>query len=107
MDLIAVIQLASSSKLDATIASMMRIYGFVAKIFTRDEFHFYLDSLFSGIINTALVTGKRVPLKELRGKRVKEEDIEKLVSDIFEAEEVLERNLFTDRLIAHDELGPL
>ena len=58
MDLISVLQLASASKLDATLDSMMKIFGFVQRVFTKDEFHFYLDSLLSGIICTAVVKGK-------------------------------------------------
>ena len=59
MDLIAIIQLASLSKPEATLTYMMKIFGFVNKIFSRDEFHFYLDSLFAGIINTAIVSNEK------------------------------------------------
>ena len=48
------------------------------------------------------------PIKEFRGKRVSEKDIEALVSEIFEDnEEVLERQTFTHKLIEHPELGEL
>ena len=108
MDLIAVLQLSSASKLDATLVNMMKIYGFVPRIFTRDEFHFYLDSLFSGIITTAVTKGQRVPLKELRGKRIKDEDISNLISEIFEeGEDLLERQVFVDRVLAHADISGL
>ena len=58
MDLISILQLSSASKLDISLDSMMKIYGFVQRVFTKDEFHFYLDSLLSGIICTGIVKGK-------------------------------------------------
>ena len=105
--MLSVIQLACASKLDMTIMNMMKYFGFVPKIFTRDEFHFYLDSLFSGIILSGVLAGHRTPLKDMREKRVKTEDIEQFVTDIFDQEEILERELFAKKFMEHRELGPV
>ena len=55
-----------------------------------------------------LLKENKAPIKEFRGKRVNEKDIEILVSEIFEDnEEVLERQAFTHKLIEHPELGEM
>lgn len=105
--MLSIIQLACASKLDMTIMNMMKYFGFVPKIFTRDEFHFYLDSLFAGVIITGVLQGHKAPLKEMRDKRVQTEDIEAFVTDIFDQEELLERELFAQKFMEHKELGPL
>ncbi|CAI2379470.1 unnamed protein product [Moneuplotes crassus] len=107
MDLISVLQLASNSKVELTVLNFMKIFGFVQKIFTKDEFHFYLDSLFSGIMASGILNGDRNPHPDFRGARVLSEDIESLVLDIFEGEEILERDLFSKRFLEHSELGPM
>mmetsp|Transcript_27160 Transcript_27160/g.24040 ORF Transcript_27160/g.24040 Transcript_27160/m.24040 type:complete len:148 (+) Transcript_27160:188-631(+) len=107
MDLFSIIQLSSVSKIEGTILNMMKIFGFVTKIFTRDEFNFYLDSLFSGIITTAITKGNKVPHKEMKGYRVRNEDIEALVTDIFGEEELLDRENFTIKFQNHPELYPM
>ena len=86
----------------------MKIFGFVPSIFTKDEFHFYLDSLFSGIITTGILKGEKAPLNEYRGVRVKSEDIEVLVGGIFEEDcELLEREIFITKFLEHPEIGPI
>jgi hypothetical protein len=107
MDMLSIIQLASVSKLDMTIMNMMKYFGFVPKIFTRDEFYFYLDSIFAGVMITGVLQGHKIPLKDMRDKRVQTEDIEKFVTDIFEQEELLERETFAQKFMEHKELGPL
>ena len=99
---------SETAKYEGTLNYMMKIFAFAKNMFLKDEFHFYLDTLFTGIMNTGVVQGEKEPIKEFRGKRVYQNDIEKLVDEIFGPEdEALDRQVFIEKLLVHDELGPM
>ena len=79
LELFAVILISIQGKFDTIISNMMIIFGFNNdNDFSRDEFHFFLDCLFRGLLKLAIPKGSKVPTNP--GKKIVTKDIECLVS---------------------------
>ena len=69
MELFATILLSIDGKLETILSNMMIIFGFSNENeFSRDEFHFFLDCLFRGLLKLLIPKGFRKPVHP--GKKI-------------------------------------
>ena len=74
MELFALIFLALEGKMETKLNNAMNFFGFNHRSeFARDEFHYYLDCLFRGIMKFAIPSGSKTPT--MAGKNVRQGDI--------------------------------
>ncbi len=92
LELLAPIVISTNGSWENIMSNMMMIFCFGTETeFTRDEFHFFLDSLFRGLLKLLIVkppgytyTANRKKLVALHpGKKLASADIEGLVSQVF------------------------
>ena len=79
LELFAVLLLSIEGKVDALCDNIITIFGWADtdKSIHRFEFHYFLDSLFRGILGLIVSKGEQMPAK--RGNRVESKEIIKLV----------------------------
>ncbi len=97
MDFLGVVLLAVKGSVEDMIQNVLLIWSHTGKFITRDEYHYYLDSLTSGIIIVGLSKAKIS--KGDRARRVKSEDIEVLTESVFGKEDELSHDVFKERLL--------
>jgi hypothetical protein len=80
MELFAPILISIQGKLETILQNMMIIFGFSSENdFSRDEFHFFLDCLFKGLMKLLVPKGSKKPINN--GKKLSsKQGIEILVS---------------------------
>lgn len=90
LELFAAIVISTQGKWESMMQNMMMIFGFGAEgEFSRDEFHFFLDCLFRGLLKLLIVKPPQIKYSKKRleplnpGKRLSNSDIEKCVAQIF------------------------
>ena len=90
--------LALEGKMETKLNNAMNFFGFNHRSeFARDEFHYYLDCLFRGIMKFAIPAGSSKPI--MAGKSVRQEDIEDLVSQVFPSGvDVIDREQFISQV---------
>ena len=78
MELLAVIFIGLQGKYEIKLSNSMFAFGFSnPSEFTKDEAHFYFDSLFRGLMKVCIPRGHSKPI--LAGKRVASSDIDGIV----------------------------
>lgn len=83
------------------------IFGFeYLEKFTRDEFHYFLECFFMGICSLVICTGHEMPHK--RGTGLREEDIAKLVDQVFPTKkQIIERSEFVTLYEASNQVSEI
>ncbi|TNV83891.1 hypothetical protein FGO68_gene8671 [Halteria grandinella] len=115
LELFAPILISIQGKWETILTNAMVIYGFNCETeFSRDEFHFFLDCFFRGLLKLLIVVDKadpvlrgpalsifsrKKPVPLHAGKRLSPPDLDKLVSQVFPPNiEVLERADFIEAM---------
>jgi hypothetical protein len=85
----------------------MMIFGFeYPDKFTKDEFHYFLDSFFQGICSFVICTGHETP--HLRGTGLKDADIASLVDHVFPSKkQIIERSEFVTLFEASEQISEI
>ncbi|CDW83191.1 UNKNOWN [Stylonychia lemnae] len=98
LEIFAVILISIQGKFEIILQNMMTIFGFNNENeFSRDEFHFFLDCMFRGLLKLAIPKGSKKPIHP--GKKMTQSDIETLVSQIFPNNiDLIERSDFIERM---------
>ena len=98
LELFSVILMSIEGKADVVSMNIMTIFGFSEENgFTRDEFFFFVDTLFRGLMSLSIAKEDNQPTN--RGKFVKNEDIEDLVKEVFADSDRLDRQQFVKRFM--------
>mmetsp|Transcript_5514 Transcript_5514/g.3882 ORF Transcript_5514/g.3882 Transcript_5514/m.3882 type:complete len:228 (+) Transcript_5514:88-771(+) len=98
LELVSVILMSIEGKPDVISMNIMLIFGFHEETgFTRDEFFFFIDTLFRGLMSLSITKDDKQPVN--RGKFIRNEDIEDLVKEVFANEERLDRPSFVKKFL--------
>jgi len=94
LELFAILLMCIEGKVDALCDNIITIFGWADtdKSLHRFEFHYFLDSLFRGILGLIITKGEQMPTK--RGFRVSSKEIIKLVQAVFGEADSLDKEQF-------------
>mmetsp|Transcript_32269 Transcript_32269/g.31559 ORF Transcript_32269/g.31559 Transcript_32269/m.31559 type:complete len:129 (-) Transcript_32269:588-974(-) len=82
LELLAVILISLEGKFDIILQNIMGIFGFCdPQEFHIDEFHYFLDCLFRGMLKLAIPKKERRPING--GKKIPSNEVNMLVMQIF------------------------